>query len=73
MTRGSRWLAAVASLAAAAQALTLPSKAADAESALRVSFGSARLAWLRPFASANDDWINDIVPLRDGSYLGSDS
>ena len=69
MTRGSRWWVAIAGLATAAQALTLPSKAADAESALGVSFGSARLAWLRPFTSANDDWINDIVPLRDGSYL----
>ena len=30
---------------------------------------SARLVWTRTFASAGDDWINDIVPLRDGGVL----
>ena len=30
---------------------------------------AARLLWLRSFASAGDDWINDIVPLSDDRYL----
>jgi uncharacterized delta-60 repeat protein len=31
--------------------------------------GSTHILWQRVFASAGDDWINDIVPLRDGSYM----
>ncbi|MGZ8283087.1 MAG: hypothetical protein ACXWUN_09085, partial [Allosphingosinicella sp.] len=30
---------------------------------------SARLAWTRVFASPGDDWINDLVALRDGRFL----
>lgn len=30
---------------------------------------SARILWHRVFASPGDDWINDLVPLRDGSIL----
>lgn len=31
--------------------------------------GAARLAWTRTFASPGNDWINDIVPIGDGSHL----
>jgi uncharacterized delta-60 repeat protein len=31
--------------------------------------GEARLVWTRTFASPGNDWINDIVPLGDGSQL----
>ncbi|MEO5938116.1 MAG: hypothetical protein ABIQ43_03805 [Sphingomonas sp.] len=31
--------------------------------------GSARILWQHVFATANDDWINDIVPLNDGTFL----
>jgi hypothetical protein len=30
---------------------------------------AARIAWTRGFASAGDDWINDIVPLGGGRFL----
>src|SRR5687767_10197987 len=30
---------------------------------------ATRLLWLRSFASAGDDWINDIVPLSDDRFL----
>lgn len=69
MARASSWFAVVAGLAASAQRVSSSSVAADAEAGLAVAFGSARIAWQRTFASANDDWINDIVPLRDGSQL----
>jgi hypothetical protein len=31
--------------------------------------GAARLVWARTFASPGNDWINDIVPIGDGSHL----
>jgi hypothetical protein len=33
------------------------------------SDGSTTVLWQRVFASPDDDWINDIVALRDGSYM----
>jgi hypothetical protein len=33
------------------------------------SDGSTKVLWQRVFASAGDDWINDIVPLRDGTFM----
>lgn len=30
---------------------------------------STRVIWQQVFASGGDDWINDIVPLRDGSFM----
>jgi len=30
--------------------------------------GSAQLLWQHVFATAGDDWINDIVPMKDGSF-----
>lgn len=31
--------------------------------------GSARISWLRHFASANNDWINDLVEMKGGHVL----
>ena len=67
MNRG-RMLLTIAAAAAAGLA-TAQAPQSPAEAGLSVSFGSTRIAWLRTFASAADDWINDIVPLRDGSHL----
>lgn len=37
----------------------------------RINTGSAQIQWLETFASERDDWINDIVPLKDGTYLAA--
>jgi len=42
---------------------------APVESVLLPSDGSTRVLWQRVFASVADDWINDIVALRDGSFM----
>ena len=39
------------------------------ESASLPTDGSTRVLWQRVFASAADDWINDIVAMRDGSFM----
>ena len=39
------------------------------ESPTLPSDGSTQVLWQRVFASAADDWINDIVALRDGSFM----
>jgi hypothetical protein len=64
-SRVSRFVACLLGTAAIAAARAAPPEKA----ALEVASGSAVVAWLRTFASANDDWINDIVPLVDGSSL----
>lgn len=33
------------------------------------SDGASRVLWLREFASPQEDWINELLPLRDGNYL----
>lgn len=33
------------------------------------SDGSTQVLWQRVFATAADDWINEIAPLRDGTYM----
>lgn len=33
-------------------------------------FTGAEISWMQTFSSPGDDWINDIVPLRNGRYLG---
>lgn len=38
---------------------------------LASSDGSSQVLWLQEFRSPLDDWINDILPLRDGSYLAA--
>jgi len=52
----------VLALALAAQAVVPPPLAVEGDPA-------TRLVWVRSFASAGDDWINDIVPLGGGRHL----
>jgi len=68
MTLSIRWsqllvVIVAASLAAGALAQTRLVPSSD----LRTD-GSARIVWQHVFATAGDDWINDIVPLKDGSF-----
>lgn len=53
--------AALSSGTAAQQAELVP---------LAVGGSAARIEWAQVVASANDDWINDIVPLQNGNLLG---
>ena len=39
------------------------------ESPMLPSDGSTQVLWQRVFASAADDWINDIVAMHDGSFM----
>jgi hypothetical protein len=61
--------------AACALALSLaclPARSAGpqpVESPLLPSDGSTKVLWQRVFASAADDWINDIVAMRDGTFM----
>jgi hypothetical protein len=55
-------LAAAALIAAAVSVSASPPPFA-------VTFGSARIEWLKVFASDNVDWINEIVPLEDGNFV----
>lgn len=32
---------------------------------------SARISWMQRFASPNDDWVNDIVALKNGNVVGA--
>lgn len=42
---------------------------AAAPAAMTVNVGEAAIAWTTAYASPNEDWINDIVALGDGSFL----
>lgn len=53
----------IALLAAAPTALPVPVP-------LEVAGAPARIEWAEVVATANDDWINDLVPLRNGNLLG---
>lgn len=54
-----------------AAAIAAAGAAAKDRPALHVSYGGAKILWLKTFASENDDWINDIVPLKDGTYMAA--
>lgn len=54
-------------LALAALALTAGRAAAGPEAF--GSDGSSRILWKQVFSSPQDDWINQILPLRDGTFL----
>lgn len=54
-------------MALAALALAAGPAAAGPEAF--ASDGSSRIVWKQVFASPQDDWINQIIPLRDGAYL----
>jgi serine-aspartate repeat-containing protein C/D/E len=54
-------------LALAALAMTVGR--ASAEPDAFASDGSSRIVWKQVFASPQNDWINQILPLRDGTYL----
>lgn len=56
-------LAAAALIAAAIPALSA------SPPRFGVTFGSADIEWLKVFASDNVDWINEIVPLKDGNVV----
>ena len=64
MHTGLRTLFALVALAAPTAGL--------AQAALPLTVGGAetRIEWGQVVASANDDWINDLVPLRNGNVLG---
>jgi len=62
-------LAATATLTVAAAAI--PASADTSAARLTSSDGSSQILWLRDFTSPLDDWINDILPLRDGNYLAA--
>jgi len=47
----------------------VPAQSQPVASALLPTDGSTRILWQRVFASAGDDWINDIVPLHDGTFM----
>jgi hypothetical protein len=51
--------------AASAEAVAPASKSID------VVFGDAKVVWLETFASEGDDWINDIVRLKGGTYVAA--
>jgi hypothetical protein len=66
----NKLLVAVAATVAAASMGT--SAAADTStSRLSSSEDSVQILWLRDFTSPLDDWINDILPMRDGNYLAA--
>jgi len=58
------------SLSAAALALLAGATAPPSEANLRLDGdGSAAIAWRQVFASDNDDWVNDLLPLRRGNVM----
>ena len=63
----NRWL-----LKLAAVVLSGGAAAAQSAPALPLTVGGtpARVEWVQVAASANDDWINDIIALRNGNILG---
>ena len=66
MHSGLWMVLATAALAAPAAALGQQAHALP----LTVGGTDSRIEWGQVVASANDDWINDLVPLRNGNVLG---
>jgi hypothetical protein len=55
--------------AAALGAMALLAAAAPVQAADLPSDGSSKALWTLRFASPQNDWINQILPLRDGAFL----
>src|SRR5687768_13324556 len=65
---GRQGVVVLAAVAASLQAVA----AAQAPQQLPLTLGGAetRVEWAQVIASPGDDWINDLVPLRNGNVLG---
>jgi len=67
---GARLARAACALALSFSCLAaLSAEPQPVESPLLPSDGSTKVLWQRVFASGADDWVNDIVAMRDGTFM----